>query len=141
MRDFGGLIHSCEDLYAQVCFDPNAWPDTALADWIVGVGESGELDRETARELRRVTRAAQKLRRFWAEPPPNVPPDHGDFRTRVDIAVGVSAWRPLLAIARHGLEVAPDSALFEQGKELFRVVAGEHWMEGVSYEAWLSERG
>jgi hypothetical protein len=140
VTDYLGLLAQCEDLYAGVCFEPATWPDAALADWINGVAESGEVDKETARELRRVLRSAQKLRRFWETPPASLPPDHGDFRTRVDIAVGPGAWRPLLAMARHGLAETPDSELFDEVKERFRVVAGEHWMEGVSYAEWLEAR-
>lgn len=140
MADYLSLIGRCEDLYAGVCFEPTAWPDAALADWINGIAESGEVDRETAKALRRVLRSAQKLRKFWESPPEKLPPDHGDFRTRVDIAVGAAAWRPILAIARHGLDAAPDAQLFEQVKERFRVVTGERWMDGVSYEEWLESR-
>jgi len=140
VADYLGLLVQCEDLYAGVCFDAGDWPDSALADWISGIAESGQVDRETARELRRVMRSAQKLRRFWESSPANLPPDHGDFRTRVDIAVGAAAWRPLLALARRGLEVSPDAELYEEVKERFRVVSGERWMEGVSYEEWLEGR-
>lgn len=140
MADYVGLLAECEGLYSGVCFDPEAWPDSSLADWIEGFAQAGDVDKEVARELRRVLRAAQKLRTFWATPADERPPDYGDFRTRVDIAVGVKAWRPLLAIARHGLSQDPDPELFADVKERFRVVAGEPWMEGVDYEAWLATR-
>lgn len=104
------------------------------------MAEASQIDRETGRELRRVMRSAQKLRRFWEAPPETVPPDHGDFRTRVDIALGVAAWRPLLEIARHGLEVAPDPELFDDAKERFRVVTGDRWMEETSFEEWQAQQ-
>jgi len=141
MADYVGLLAQCEELYAGVCFEPDSWPDSSLADWIDSIAQSSAVDKEVARELRRVLRAAQKLREFWRQPAADSPPDHGDWRTRVDIGLGVKAWRPLLAIARHGLEAAPDSELFLDVKARFRVVTGEHWMEGVSYEEWLDQLG
>lgn len=84
-------------------------------------------------------RAAQKLRTFWGNPPSSLPPDHGDFRTRVDIGLGVKAWRPLLAISQFGLHHSPGPDLYEDVKERFRVVFGERWMEGVGYDEWLAQ--
>lgn len=139
MADYLGLVGQCEDLYAGVCFEPGSWPDNSLADWIESIAHSSTVDKDVARELRRVLRAAQRLREFWAEPAAGRPPDHGDWRTRVDIGLGVKAWRPLLAIARHGLEHAPSEELFEDVKSRFRVVSGEGWMEGVSYAEWLDD--
>jgi len=141
VADYLALLARCEELYAGVCFEPEAWPDPSLQDWINGIAASGEIDKETAREVRRVLRSAQKLRKFWEGPTTDLPPDHGDFRTRVDIAVGAAAWRPLLAIARHGLATQPDAELFAQVKGLFRVVSGERWMDGIDYEDWLDSQG
>ncbi len=92
-----------------------------------------------AREVRRCLRAARQLRDFWLEPPSGVPSDAGDWRTRVDLALGIRAWRPLLAIAQAGLREAPSAELFAEAKARFREVHGERWMEGVSYEEWLDE--
>ena len=140
MADYLGLLAQCEELYAGVCFEPDLWPDSALADWIESIAHSSAVDKEVARELRRVLRSAQKLRGFWSQPAENRPPDHGDWRTRVDIGLGVAAWRPLLAIARHGLVVSPEDQLFEDVKARFRVVSGDRWMDGVSFEEWLDQR-
>ena len=137
MADYAGLLTQCEDLYAAVCFDAAAWPDSALADWMEGLAASSQMDKEIGREVRRIVRAAQKLRDFWLAPAAGRPPDHGDWRTRVDIGLGVKAWRPLLAMARLGLSREPDGELYEDVKERFRVVTGEHWMEGVTFEEWL----
>ena len=140
VANYVGLLAQCEELYAGVCFEPDSWPDSSLADWIESIAQSGVVDKEVAKELRRVLRAAQKLREFWRQPATDRPPDHGDWRTRVDIGLGLKAWRPLLAIAQHGLTTAPSSELFGEVKALFRVVSGERWMEGVSYEEWLEQR-
>ncbi|MCP3975611.1 MAG: hypothetical protein GY720_14090 [bacterium] len=140
MADYLGLIEQCEQLYADACFDGESVPDSSLADWIDGIASSMQVDKEVARELRRVLRATQKLRDFWLAPATGRPPDHGDWRTRVDIGLGIKAWRPLLEIARHGLQRQPSEELFADVKERFRVVMGERWMDGVDYEGWLGER-
>ncbi len=139
MADYLGLLAQCEELYAGVCFEPDSWPDSSLADWIESIAGSAVVDKEVARELRRVLRAAQKLREFWSRPAEGRPPDYGDWRTRVDIGLGLKAWRPLLAIAQHGLATSPSEELFNEVKARFRVVAGERWMEGVAYEEWLDQ--
>lgn len=140
MADYLGLIEQCEQLYSEACFDGESLPDSALADWIDGIATSMEVDKEVARELRRVLRATQKLRNFWMTPAAERPPDHGDWRTRVDIGLGIKAWRPLLEIARYGLDQRPSEELFVQVKDRFRVVTGERWMDGVDYEKWLGDR-
>ena len=140
MADYLGLIEQCEQLYTEACFDGENLPDSALADWIDGIATSMEVDKPVARELRRVLRATQKLRDFWIAPAEGRPPDHDDWRTKVDIGLGTKAWRPLLEIARHGLDDAPSDELFEQVKDRFRVVSGERWMDGIGYEQWLAEQ-
>jgi hypothetical protein len=139
LTDYAGLLAQCEELYAAVCFDAEAWSDSALADWIEALASSSYVDKEIGRELRRIVRAAQKLRDFWLAPAAGRPPDHGDWRTRVDIGLGVKAWRPLLAMARLGLSRAPGEELFADVKERFRVVTGERWMEGVDFDDWLAD--
>ncbi len=139
MADYLGLIAQCEQLYSDACFDGDAVPDSALADWIDGIATSTVVDKEVARELRRVLRATQKLRDFWLAPATGRPPDHGDWRTRVDIGLGIKAWRPLLEIARHGLNQQPNEELFIEVKERFRVVTGERWMDGIEYGEWRED--
>lgn len=141
MADYPGLLAQCEQLYAAVCFEAESWPDRALADWIEALADSSDVDKEIGRELRRIVRAAQKLRDFWLAPAAGRPPDHGDWRTRVDIGLGVRAWRPLLALARLGLSRQPSEELFLDVQERFRVVTGERWMEGVAFDEWLAEHG
>lgn len=84
MADYLGLIGQCEQLYTDACVAGETLPDSALADWIEGIAASMEVNKEVARELRRVLRATQKLRNFWQAPTAGRPPDHGDWRTRVD---------------------------------------------------------
>lgn len=131
------MLQQCEELYCRVCLDPDEWSDAALADWIAAAAEVVSPDKEVARELRRVLRIAHKLREFWVAGASGRPEDHGDWRTRVDIAIGPKAWRPLLALARLGLARQPSRELFEEVKQRFRVVSAERWMEGVEYDEWI----
>ena len=140
MADLDGLLSRCEELYSSVTLDAEAWSDESLADWMSSIADTGVADKAVAREVRRVVRSAQKLRDFWRQPPPALPPDHDDWRTRVDIAVGAKAWRPLLALARLGLERSPSSERYDDVKARFRIVTGERWMEGVDFDDWLAER-
>ncbi len=82
---------------------------------------------------------ARRLREFWVEPPQGAPSDAGDWRTRVDVAFGARAWRPVLSIAQVGLRETPSEELFEEAKLRFREVNGAPWMDGVSYDEWAAE--
>ena len=128
-------------LYERVVNSPESWTDAMLTDWAEEtLGGGSAPSRDLARELRRCVRAARKMRDFWLDPPPGVPSDAGEWRTRVDVALGIRAWRPLLGIAQAGLEAAPSEELFEETKRRFREVHAEHWMEGVSYDEWAREQ-
>ncbi len=132
------MLTRVDDLYERVVTAPATWSDDQLADWVNDTfAADSPPSRAAAREVRRAVRMAQKLRDFWNDPPDGVPSDAGDWRTRVDVAYGIRAWRPLLGLARVGLEEQPDPELFEEAKRRFREVHGAPWMEGVSYEDWL----
>jgi hypothetical protein len=134
------VLHSVDSLYERVVTAPQAWSDDTLAGWAGDLFVDGAApSRELAREIRRCVRAARRMRDFWLDPAPGVPSDAGDWRTRVDVALGIRAWRPLLAIAQAGLREAPSPELFDEAKTRFREVHGERWMEGVSYEEWLQD--
>lgn len=135
------LLRSVDALYAGVVISPEAWDDSALAEWLSGLGDgSGGYSKTIARELRRSLRNARRMRDFWLIDDSSRPDDAGDWRTRVDLAMGVRAWRPPLAIAQEGLLAAPTPELFDEVQERFRVVSSERWMEGVGYEEWLAEQ-
>ncbi len=130
-----------DDLYESVVTEPQLWGDAAFVDWAeevfadaYGIGKAG------AREVRRCLRAAGKLQAFWSVDGVTRPRDGGDWRTRVDIGLGISAWRPALAIAQIGLEQAPSEELFAEVKARFREVYSEVWMDGIDYETWLAEQ-
>ncbi|MDJ0953494.1 MAG: hypothetical protein QNJ81_07425 [Acidimicrobiia bacterium] len=132
-------IRSIEGLYEAVVTDPEAWGEQAFADWAGDtLAEAGDLPKEAQREIRRSLRAAQKLQLFWATQQSTVA-DHDDWQSRVDIALGAKAWRPLLDLAQTGLSVAPDEELFEQVKAYFSLVNADRWMEGISFEEWAAD--
>jgi len=131
-----GVLGAIEGLYQAVVTDPEVWGPQAFADWASEtLVDAGELPKDAVKQIRRSLRAAEKLRSFWADGRSAVS-DHDDWRTRVDIALGVRAWRPLLDLARIGLEDSPDPELYEQVKERFAVVTSDRWMEDVSFEQW-----
>ena len=133
---FLSALRSIEQLYQSVVDEPQTWNEQAFVDWAADtLADAGELPKEAQREIRRSLRAAQKLRAFWADDRSAVA-DHGDWQAKVDIALGARAWRPLLDLARVGLETASSEELFDQVKERFSLVNSDRWMDGVSYEEW-----
>jgi hypothetical protein len=122
-----------------VVLQPEAWDEATLSDWLDGatLGEDGGISKDLAREVRRCVRAAQRMRDFWLADDLSRPTDAGDWRTRVDMAMGPRAWRPTLAIAQLGLQEAPSEELFEEVRDRFRVVNSERWMDGLDYAEWL----
>ena len=132
------VVVAVDAMYESVVMEPATWPDGAFEEWGAEMAAGSRPSRGVARELRRSIRAAVKLRDFWLDPPEGVPSDAGDWRTRVDVALGIRAWRPTLDIALEGLEEKPSEELFEETRRRFREVHGNMWMEGVSYEEWLA---
>ena len=138
--DHLGLLRRIDDLYESVVTRPEAWTEDSFADW-GGEAAAGSIpSKAVGREIRRSLRVAQKLQAFWREDVER-PSDHGDWRTRVDLAMGPRAWRPTLEIARAGLEEAPSEALFEEVQQRFRVVNSDRWMEEVTFSEWLVRHG
>jgi len=136
------LLSRIDELYEGVVLWPSVWDDAALAEWLDGVAGNEEqaITKDLARELRRCVRSAQRLRTFWLVDDPSRPPDGGDWRTRVDMALGPRAWRPPLAIAQLGLAEEPSEELFEEVRERFRVVNSERWMDGIDFASWQAGR-
>ena len=137
--DYLPLLSRIDELYRGVVLQPEAWDDSSLSDWLDGaaLGEDRALSKDLARELRRCVRSAQRMREFWSVIDSSRPADAGDWRTRVDMALGARAWRPTLAIAQLGLQENPSEDLFEEVRDRFRVVNSERWMDGVDYADWL----
>lgn len=133
------VLDEIDNLYEQAVTSPEAVNDQMLADWAEGVASSYELDREAAKYVRRSINNARKLAAFWTER--GSPSDgHGDdpdgWSSRVDLTLGVKAWRPQLELARHLLEVTPSSEIYERASVLFRLVNHEEFLDGMSYEEW-----
>ena len=139
--DYETLLARIDELYEGVVMNPAGWDDATLTDWMNALSDSaGEApDRELARGIRRCVRAAQKMREFWQVDDPSRPADGGDWRTRVDLALGPRAWRPTLELALAALERAPSENLYGEVKVRYRVVNSERWMDGISFEEWRDE--
>ena len=136
---YSALLERAEGLYQVVVTAPQDWGDAAFEEWALDIFSEGDPPpRPLAREVRRCIRAAVKLRSFWLDPATDVPSNAGDWRTRVDLALGIRAWRPLLAIALFGLDEAPTEHLFGETRRLFREVHAAPWAEGLTYAEWRS---
>jgi hypothetical protein len=133
-----GLLADVEALFETAVMSPDDLTEQTITDWFDSVAASADLDKQSAKLLRRLVRAAQRLAVFWGNDG-RAGDISLDWRTRVDIAMGPRAWRPVLDLSQHLLEQRPDEKTFESVGELFRIVNGEVWLEGISYEAWLEE--
>jgi hypothetical protein len=131
------LIDEVDTLYEGVVTRPDQWDDQTIADWTEGVGTIAAVDKVSAKHLRRIVRVAEKLRRFW-ESDTRLTDAAIDWQSRVDIAMGPRAWRPVLELATHLLTEDPTEGLFATVGGLFRVVNNAEWMEGVPYDQWLA---
>lgn len=125
-------------LYEGVVTDPDAWTEQAIADWADAVAGNEGMDRQAAKYLRRALTTATKLRRFW-EADSRLTDASIGWESRVDIALGPKAWRPVLDLAMYLLETRPDPALFTTVSGLFRVVNNRPWIEDQSYDDWLRD--
>jgi hypothetical protein len=132
------LLVEIDVLYEGCVTNPQRWHDQAFADWAEGVSASYDLDRVSARLIRRALTMARKLATFWL--------DHADvggtedWRSRVDRALGPRAWRPQLDLAEHLLATDPDPDVFAVVADLFPVVRNQPYLDGIGYEAWLEGR-
>ncbi len=134
------ILDDAEDLYRGVVTDPDRWNEQAIADWVDGVSMHSTLDRATAKHLRRIVTMAGKLQQFW-EADPRRDDASIEWRSRVDIALGPRAWRPILDLGMHQLEVEPDEDLFERVAGLFKVVNRVEWLDGATFEEWSGGTG
>ena len=131
------LAVAIDNLYRDVVMEPDRWGDDAYAEWLESVAVDADgIDRAAARSLRRAVRIATKLQRFWSSPDAEAHHKEMSWEARVDIAVGVPAWRPGLELAERDLEMTPSEEGFDEVRRRFRVVNGASWMEGVDYEEW-----
>lgn len=136
-----GLAEAVDDLYRDVVMEPERWNEAAFGEWLEAVAlESEAIDRGRAKQLRRAVRSAVKLQSFWSEADAKRRRAEPSWRTRVDIAVGVPAWRPALELAMSELDENPSEERFEDVGERFRVVHGTTWLDGTSFAVWSTAR-
>jgi len=132
-----GLLGEVDQLYLGVVCDPQAWNEQRFADWAESATGSRAIDRIVARYMRRILSVARKLQAFWAN---QVARPELDWRSRVDLALGPRAWRPVLDLAKHLLDAEPSEELFDRTGRLFRLVNNEPYLDGIGYEAWAEDR-
>lgn len=136
------LAAAVDALYRDVVMDPDRWGDEAYSEWMSLLAvDSSTIDRQAARSLRRAVRVATKLQRFWSSADAERYRAEESWETRVDLAVGIPAWRPALELAERDLEIAPSPEAYDDVKRRFRVVNGAPWMEGIEYEEWIMQAG
>jgi hypothetical protein len=135
------LAAAVDDLYRDVVMEPERWNEAALGEWLEAVALDAEaVDRDQAKQLRRAVRNAVKLQSFWSAADAKSRKAEPSWRARVDIAVGIPAWRPPLELAMRELDENPSEAKFEDVRERFRVVHGATWLDGTPFSAWSSAR-
>jgi len=130
------LLDEVDRLYEGVVTDPDGWMEQRFIDWSESVVAGDDIDREISKHLRRVLATARKLRAFWEDHADR--PDLG-WRSKVDIALGPRAWRPVMNLATILLESRPNEQLFDRTAGLFRIVNNAPYLDGIDYEKW-SER-
>lgn len=133
----GSLAAAVDDLYCDVVMDPERWGDEAYGEWMANLAiDPSSIDRQAARSLRRAIRIASKLQRFWVSSDSERYRGEESWEARVDIAVGIPAWRPALELAEQEFDAFPSPEGFDDVRRRFRTVNGTIWMEGVDYDDW-----
>ncbi|MEA2023580.1 MAG: hypothetical protein U9N79_04725 [Actinomycetota bacterium] len=132
------LAAAVDDLYRDVVMEPERWGDEAYGEWMANLTiDPTSIDRRAARSLRRAVRMATKLQRFWSSAESERYRGEESWEARVDLAVGIPAWRPTLELAEQELAVSPSPEGFADVRRRFRIVNGTTWMEGVDYDEWI----
>ena len=131
------LVGVVEDLYQGVVTDPLKWGEQSFVDWSEAASSEGAINKESARFVRRAMRVAQKLRYFWlnTDNRPEVA-----WRSKVDLALGPKAWRPVLDLATMQLLSDPSEESFEQVARLFPLVNNESFLDGIEFAAWIEQQ-
>ena len=128
-----GLVSTVEALYEAVVTDPGSWNEQMFVDWADSAVSDGPVSKDEAKYVRRALRIAQKLRAFWADAP--VRPDLG-WESRVDLALGPKAWRPVLELAEAQLRSKRSEEAFTDVASLFPLVNGDEFLDGRSFDEW-----
>ena len=127
-------VRAVESLYEAVVMDPERWNEQMFVDWTDSFDSDGSVSRVEAKYIRRALRTAQALRTFWQDAP-----DRSDLTwdSRVDLALGPKAWRPVLELARIRLRSSRSEDGFIDVARLFRLVNGEDYLDGIGFDEWI----
>lgn len=129
------VLDEVDQLFELAVISPGSLNDQMIHDWSDGVASGYEIDRLGAKYVRRCVNIARKLAAFWSARDPALD-DPPEWTSRVDLSLGVRAWRPQLELAQHLLETSGDEVTFDKVVELFRIVNNEPYLDGMSYEVW-----
>ena len=129
------ILDEVDQLYELAVTSPSSLNDQKIHDWSEGVTGGYEIDRIEAKLIRRCVNVARKLAVFWLARDGGRD-DPVEWHSRVDLALGIRAWRPQLELAQHLLEKSLDDVTFNKAAQLFRIVNHEPFLDGMSYEAW-----
>jgi hypothetical protein len=128
-----GRVTAVEALYEAVVTDPGSWSEQMFVDWSDSVVADGPVSKDEAKYVRRAMRIAQKLLAFWIDAP--VRPDLG-WASRVDLALGPRAWRPVLELAEAQLRDSRSEEAFTDVACLFPLVNGDEFLDGMNFDDW-----
>ncbi len=133
-----GLLAAVDDLYRGCSMEPGRWNEQAFLDWSETVASETPIDKELARHVRRCLTAGRRIAAFWEDRESDGAPE--DWKARVDMALGVRAWRPQLDLAFALLARSDDESTFEHVSALFPVVNNLPYLDGIDYETWRQDR-
>jgi hypothetical protein len=126
-------VAAVESLYEAVVTDPERWNEQMFVDWMDTIDTDGSLTRAEAKFIRRALRVAETLRAFWFEARDR--PDLG-WESRVDLALGPKAWRPVLDLAESQLSTSRTEECFQDVVRLFPLVNGGGFLDGIDFDEW-----
>lgn len=133
------VLDEVDRLYERAVLVPETLSDQALTDWADAVAGAYHVDKESARYVRRCLNVSRKLAAFWSSRAVGRD-DPDDWRSRVDLALGVRAWRPQLDLAWRLLDTSRDEEAFDRVVELFRLVNNQPFLDGISFGDWSETR-
>lgn len=126
-------VAAVESLYEAVVTNPTRWNEQMFVDWTNTLDPDGSLSKVEAKYVRRALRVAQVLRIFWLETPDR--PDL-QWESKVDLALGPKAWRPVLDLAEVHLHDSRSEESFADVARLFPPVNGEDYLDGIGFDDW-----
>jgi len=126
-------VAAVESLYEAVVTDPTGWNEQMFVDWVDTVDSDGSLSKVEAKYIRRALRVAQKLQVFWLGSQDR--PDLG-WESKVDLAFGPKAWRPVLDLSETQLASTRSAESFQDVVRLFPLVNNEEFLDGIDFDAW-----